>query len=109
MSRTRVRRRRTALFLALATLGAVWAGPLRPAAAERPTGASSPAGAAPRHAAHLADPRSYVVAPGDTLWGIAVRLRPGGDPRPLVDAIQEANHLDPGALRPGQVLDIPPV
>ena len=29
----------------------------------------------------------YVVQPGDTFWSIAVRLRPGDDPRPLVDRL----------------------
>jgi hypothetical protein len=31
------------------------------------------------------------VAPGDTLWGIAQRLAPGQDPRPLVSALTRAN------------------
>lgn len=53
-------------------------------------------------------PRVVVVRPGDTLWGIATRLvGPAGDPRPLVDAIVRANGVDPGAIRPGQVLEVP--
>ncbi|HWC11485.1 MAG TPA: LysM domain-containing protein, partial [Acidimicrobiales bacterium] len=31
------------------------------------------------------------VAPGDTLWTIARRLQPDGDPRPLVDRLAAAN------------------
>ena len=31
------------------------------------------------------------VAPGDTLWSIARRLQPGGDPRPLVDRLAASN------------------
>jgi nucleoid-associated protein YgaU len=50
---------------------------------------------------------SYVVRGGDTLWSIAERLAPGEDPRPLVDAIEAANHVDPGALVPGSTLVIP--
>ncbi|MGH9224169.1 MAG: LysM peptidoglycan-binding domain-containing protein [Acidimicrobiales bacterium] len=30
---------------------------------------------------------TYVVQPGDTFWSIAARLKPGGDPRPLVDRL----------------------
>ncbi len=30
---------------------------------------------------------TYVVQPGDTFWSIARRLRPDGDPRPLVDRL----------------------
>ena len=33
----------------------------------------------------------YVVQPGDTFWGIASRLRPGGDPRPLVAELVAAH------------------
>ena len=51
--------------------------------------------------------RRYVVRPGDTLWSIASRGTPGADPRPLVDAIEAANHLDPGSLVPGQTLLVP--
>src|SRR5690606_32719547 len=31
------------------------------------------------------------VAPGDTLWSIAVELRPDADPRPLVDELARIN------------------
>jgi nucleoid-associated protein YgaU len=49
-----------------------------------------------------------VVAPGDTLWGIAERWAPGGsDPRWEVDAIRSANAVDPANLQPGDVLLVP--
>lgn len=34
---------------------------------------------------------SVVVTPGDTVWSLAAELAPGDDPRPVVDAIVEAN------------------
>jgi Tfp pilus assembly protein FimV len=33
----------------------------------------------------------YVVRPGDSLWSIARQLRPGDDPRPLVDRLAQLN------------------
>jgi hypothetical protein len=40
-------------------------------------------------------PVHYTVAPGDTLWGIAIeRTAVWEDPRPKVEAIREANHLN---------------
>lgn len=51
--------------------------------------------------------RTYVVRPGDTLWSIAERLRPGSDPRPIVDAIERVNGVSAGELVPGQSLRIP--
>jgi Tfp pilus assembly protein FimV len=48
----------------------------------------------------------YVVEPGDTLWSIARRVAPGRDPRPVVDAMVEANHLH-GGLQAGQELSVP--
>jgi hypothetical protein len=51
--------------------------------------------------------RIHIVHPGDTLWSIAVRMTgPEGDPRPLVDAIAERNHVA-GPILPGQPLVIP--
>ena len=51
--------------------------------------------------------RTYVVREGDTLWAIASRIAPAGDPRPVIQAIQEANGVDAGSLVPGAVLRIP--
>jgi Tfp pilus assembly protein FimV len=34
----------------------------------------------------------YVARPGDTLWAIASRLQPGGDPRPLVAELEQQLH-----------------
>jgi nucleoid-associated protein YgaU len=48
----------------------------------------------------------YVVEPGDTLWGIAHRLDPAGDPRPVVDRLLRVNDLGSG-LQAGQPLRIP--
>jgi nucleoid-associated protein YgaU len=70
------------------------------------------AGPIARATSHASDPvtvsrSTYVVRQGDSLWGIAATLSAGEDPRPLVDAIAEANDVDPGALTPGQTLAIP--
>lgn len=54
--------------------------------------------------------RVHVVVEGDTLWSIAVEQVGGeGDPRPLVDVIQQANEVDAGKLVPGRRLVIPEV
>ncbi len=47
----------------------------------------------------------YVVQPGDTFWGIASRLRPGEDPRPLVAELVAA-HGSP-VLAAGERLRLP--
>ncbi|MEX0665663.1 MAG: LysM domain-containing protein [Acidimicrobiia bacterium] len=46
-----------------------------------------------------------VVRPGDTLWAIVERLRPGTDLRPLVDELYEARHGAP--LLPGETIRLP--
>jgi Tfp pilus assembly protein FimV len=61
---------------------------------------AGPAGPEPR--------RTYVVLPGDTLWGIARRtVGPTEDPRPLVDRLIRTNRLQDAALVPGERLVIP--
>ena len=92
MSRTRVRRRRTALSLVAAVLLTVLLGPV---------GHALQADASVRH------PRTVVVRPGDTLWDIAARTSPASDPRAVVDGIAGANEIDAGALVPGQRLVVP--
>jgi LysM repeat protein len=52
---------------------------------------------------------SYTVAPGETLWEIAVEnTLPGEDPRPKVEAIREANDLSDSTIYPGMTLEVPP-
>jgi hypothetical protein len=56
--------------------------------------------------------RTHVVSQGDTVWSLATGLRPGSDPRPVVDEILELNAdagvaVDPGGLRVGQRVLLP--
>jgi nucleoid-associated protein YgaU len=95
MSRTHVRRRRSAsvatLLLAL-HLGL-------PAAARAVLG-TEPSVSRP-------GARTYVVRHGDTLWGIATRLDPARDPRTVVEALAAANGVRDAAIVPGQALQLP--
>ncbi len=89
MRRTRVRWGRIGGLVVSATLAVAVASNAAQAGGSRPAG------------------RAYVVHPGDTLWSIAVRVAgPAADPRPVVDAIAAANHVD-GTIVPGQTLRIP--
>ncbi len=55
-----------------------------------------------------ASPVEYVVAAGDTLWGIASAIAgPEEDIRRLVQDISALSSVDPGSIYPGQVLLIP--
>jgi nucleoid-associated protein YgaU len=95
VTRTDVRRRgrtRLAVILTVSLAGAAWAGPAVRAFGEGPE--------QQRPVAR----RTYVVQAGDTLWSIAQRLSPGEDPRPIVDALAEANGVRAGDLVPGQAL-----
>ena len=47
----------------------------------------------------------YVARPGDTLWSIASRLEPGGDPRVLVANLER--QLRGGVLLAGEELKLP--
>src|SRR6476659_8818262 len=49
-------------------------------------------------------PDAVTVRAGDTLWSIALRLAPQGDPQAEVADLQRVNHLSGVALVPGEVL-----
>jgi Tfp pilus assembly protein FimV len=92
-----------AVVVALAATGALFvlgADAAAPGPAS-PTVATDPVGAGPS-----TTPASTVVVVqrGDTLWGIARRLQPSGDVRPLVDAL--ADRAGGASLSVGQRLDV---
>jgi Tfp pilus assembly protein FimV len=92
MSRTRVRRRRAA---------AIGVGIVIAIVAPRAAALGGDAAPARRPG------RVHVVRPGDTVWDIAQSEAGGSDPRPLVDAIVEANGLGGSSIVPGQPLVVP--
>ena len=109
-ARTYARRRLTVLLLAVALIAAaafvfMRGGPFTAARVD-----VAPAGAPVVHepAAYGAGGQRlpagavYVVQPGDTVWSIAHKLDPNGDPRALVDRIVSLN--GGAALQPGQRL-----
>lgn len=55
----------------------------------------------------VAAPESVVVGPHDTLWDIAVRTRPGVDPRVTVERMIDLNALPDAVVNPGQRVYIP--
>jgi nucleoid-associated protein YgaU len=93
------RRGRLVLALALALLAALVAAGLFAAGASAAQ-ASGPA------VAHGGDARVF-VQPGDTLWSIAQRIRPGADPQTVVQGILQANHLASATVTVGQRLWVP--
>jgi len=49
----------------------------------------------------------YTVESGDSLWSIAQSFTDSGDPRPLIDAIEDRNAVTADSLQAGQTLLIP--
>jgi hypothetical protein len=87
---TRIRRRRLALVLVVATVVLTLTALLR-ATAPDVVGSDD----APRPISESV----YIVQPGDTLWTIAERLAPGKDPRPIVAELRQrhgASELEVG-------------
>lgn len=83
----------------LAVLVSVWLGAGAMAGLHRPA-LAIPAAAVKVHGGYL-----YVARPGDTLWSIASKLEPGGDPRVLV--AQLAQQLHGSELVAGDELKLP--
>jgi hypothetical protein len=94
-----VRRRRVALGTVAAGLLVALALPWSGTGGSLATSGPALAGESVR--AH----QPYVVQPGDTVWSIAVRLDPTGDPRPLVAKL-EAQTGGPDVV-PGEQLTLP--
>jgi len=95
MNRTRVRRRRVgAALLGLGIVAGL-------------AGTAASASGPPQGEQQLVASHRYVVKAGDTLWAIAEHQARGDDPRPLVDAIADANDLGSANIVAGQTLIVP--
>ena len=91
MTRTQVRRRRAALLAVGVVASLASVGARASAGSERPVAS-----------------RVVTVHRGDTVWGIASRIAgPSADPRPMVQRLIEANHLQGGLIAVGQRLVVP--
>lgn len=82
-----LRRRRFAVLMAVAAV-VLGIAALASAVPGGGGGDASTAGSAPDGAIAIVGD-VYVVQPGDSLWSIAERLTPGGDPRPVVRELRE--------------------
>jgi cell wall-associated NlpC family hydrolase len=72
-----------------------------PTPAPSPTPAPAPAAAEGDAATTAANPATYTVAKGDTLWVISHKFHTS------IKELKKINHLKKSALKPGQILKIP--
>jgi hypothetical protein len=70
-------------------------------------GLGSGAAVAGDESAPAATLQRVTVAPGESLWQVAVAVAPHDDPRDVVDALIDMNGLDTTVLTPGETLVIP--
>jgi LysM repeat protein len=73
-----------------------------PIVAPSPTASGDTTPTAPT-SAETANPATYTVVTGDTLWGIAHKFKTS------IKKIKKLNGLKKSNLKPGQVLQIPPL
>jgi LysM domain-containing protein len=71
------------------------------------TARAGAAGGGPRPSAVYHSLRSVVVHPGESLWAIALRADPAGDPRNVIQQIIDLNALRGTSVQPGQRLWLP--
>lgn len=89
------RRGRVVVVLALALLAFLAAAAFDRAVSQAGTDAARPA------------TRAITVQLGDTLWGIAVDVAPGTDPRATIERLRELNDLGTDVVQAGQQLIVP--
>jgi len=99
VSRPRGLRRLLPGAATIAVLASVWVGAGALSGLHRPS-LAIPAAAVKVHGGYL-----YTARPGDTLWSIASKLEPGGDPRILVAQLEQQLHG--GELVAGDELKLP--
>lgn len=58
-------------------------------------------------ATHPAAQVVHIVAPGETLWGLAERYAPREDPREYIYNLDRINNLGDGQIFPGEKLTLP--
>ncbi len=107
VSRARVRWGRVATVVAVLALVAIAAGALLGTARAGDATAVRPRGDGAVVVSADAALGEHIVAPGDTLWQLAVTVAPGADPRETVDRIMRLNGLTEAEVEVGRVLLVP--
>jgi len=102
--RTRLTRRGRVVIAALITAGVVLVAALAWLAG---TVTAQAAGSGAPASAVYHSLRSVVVQPGESLWAIAARADPSGDPRNVMQEIIDINALRGTSVQPGQRLWLP--